>query len=95
MKRVFLLILALLLVSNLADCWLGKAKFVDSQSSEKTSLTSPLFDCSEKVDSRDTLSSQAGEISRLLQFQAVIYLFEPALKIIICTRTGSSGGIPL
>jgi len=96
MKRVILLILALLLLGDLAvDGQLGKAKFVDSQSSAKTCLNSSQVDGSGKFDSRDALPSQAGKIPRLLQFQAVMSLVPPALKIISFTSIGSSGGIPL
>lgn len=95
MKRLLLLILVLLLVIDLADGCLGKATFVAPDSAAKTSLTSPLDDCSGKVDSPYTLPSQGGEISRLLQFQPVMPLVQPALKINICNHTGSSGGIPL
>jgi hypothetical protein len=96
MKRVVLLILALLLLSDLAeDGCLGKATFVALQSSAKTSLTSPLHNCSGKVDSPYSLPSQGGEISRLLLCQPVTFLVQPALKIVIYTHTGSSGGIPL
>ncbi len=96
MKRVVLPILVLLLLINLAeDGCFGKATFVAPQSSAKTSLTSPLLHCSGKVDSRYTLPSDGGEISRLMQFQPVTLLTHPALKIIICINTGSSGGIPL
>jgi hypothetical protein len=96
MKGGILLILVLLLLCDLAeDSWLVKVKFVDSQSSAETSLSSPLMDCSEKVSSRDALPSQAGKIPCLLQFQELISLIKPALNIIINTHTGSSGGIPL
>jgi hypothetical protein len=96
MKRVVLLILALLLLSDLAeDGSLGKATFVAPQSSAKTSLTSPLHECSGKVDSHCTLPSDGGEISRLVLCHPVTFLVQPALKIIIYNHTGSSGGIPL
>lgn len=96
MKRVVLLILALLLLSDLAeDGCLGKATFVAPQSSAKTSLTSPLHDCPGKVDSPYTLPSQGGEISRLRQFQRITPLAQPAIKIITYNHAGGSGGIPL
>lgn len=96
MKRVVLLILVLLLLIDLSeDGCLGKAMFVAPDSAAKASLISSLLDCSVKVDSRYTLSSQGGEISLLVQFQPVTLLVKPALKIIICNHTGSSGGIPL
>jgi hypothetical protein len=96
MKRVVLLILVLMLLTDLGeDGCLGKATFVAPDSSAKTSLISPLLDCSGKVDSRYTLPSQGGEISRLMQLQPVTLMVQPALKIIICNHTGSSGGIPL
>lgn len=95
-KRVILLILALLLLSDLAeDCCLGKATVVPPHSSAKTSLSSPLRNCSGKVDSHHTLSSDGGEISRLLQFKPVMLLAYSSLKIIIHNHTGSSGGVPL
>jgi hypothetical protein len=95
MKRGILLILALLLILDLAeDGCLGKAKLVDSQSSAETSLSSSLLDCSGKVDPADAPPSQGGEISCLKQCQAVIPLVQSALKIIIYNHTGSSGGIP-
>ena len=96
MKRVVMLILALLLVFNLAeDGCLSKATFVAPHSSAKTSLISPLFECSGKVNSRYTQPSDGGEISRLLQFQPVTFMVQPTFKIIVCCNTGSSGGIPL
>jgi hypothetical protein len=69
--------------------------FVTPDSAANSSFTIPLDDCSGKVDSSYTLPSQGGEISRLLQCQPVTLLVQPALKIIICNHTGSSGGIPL
>jgi hypothetical protein len=95
MKRLVLLILVLLLVIDLAGGCLGKAMFVAPDSAAETSLTSPLDDCSGKVDSSYTLPSPGGEISCLLQCQPVTPLVQPALKIIIYNHTGSSGGIPL
>jgi hypothetical protein len=95
MKRLVLLILVLLLVIDLADGCLGKAMFVAPDSAAETSLTSPLDDCPGKVDASYTLASPGGEISRLMQYQPVTPLVQPALKIIIYNHTGSSGGIPL
>jgi hypothetical protein len=95
MKRVVLLILVLLLVIDLADGCFGKAAFVAPDSAANSSLTSPLDDCSGKVDSPYPLPSQGGEISHLLQFQPVKPLVQSALKIIISNHTGSSGGMPL
>jgi hypothetical protein len=96
MKRVVLLILALLLLSDLAeDGCLGKATFVAPQSDAETSFTSSLHNCSGKVDSRCTLPSDGGEMSRVTQCQPVTLLVQPALKIVIYNNTGSSGGIPL
>jgi hypothetical protein len=93
MKQVVLLILVLLLVIGLG--YLGKAMFVAPDSAAKTSLTSPLDDCSGKVDSPYILPSPGAEISRLLQCQPATVLVQPALKKIIYNHTGSSGGIPL
>jgi hypothetical protein len=96
MKRGIVLIVMLLLLIDLGeDGCLGKATFVAPQPSAKISFTSPLVNCSGKIDSCDTLPSDGGEISRLVQCQAVTLLVQPALKIIIYTHTGSSGGIPL
>jgi hypothetical protein len=95
MKRLVLLILVLLLVIDLADGCLGKAMFVAPDSATNSSLTSSLDDCSGKIDFPYILPSQAGEISHLLQFQPVMPVVQPALKIIISNHTGSSGGMPL
>jgi hypothetical protein len=96
MKRVVLLILALLLLSDLAeDGCLGKATFVAPQSSDKTSLSSPLHDCSGKVDSGDILPSGGKKTPRLTPFLPDVLLVQPTLKIILVCNNGSSGGIPL
>jgi hypothetical protein len=96
MKRVIWLLLALLLLSDLAeDGCLGKATFLPPQSSAKTSVTSPLHDCSGKVDTCYPLPSDGGEISRLTQCQPVTFLIQSALKMVIPTNKGGSGGIPL
>jgi len=96
MKRVVLLILVLLLVIDLAeDGCLGKAKFAPPHSFAKTSLTSPLLDCSGKVDSHYKLPTGCWGRSRLMQFQTVTQWVQPVLKIIIYNNNGSSGGIPL
>ena len=97
MKRIVLLILALLLLLDLAeDGCLGKASFVPSHSSAETSVTSPHCYDSGKVDSRSALPSpDYGEMSGLRQLQPVTLRIHPALKIIDYCNTGSSGGIPL
>jgi hypothetical protein len=97
MKRLVLLILAIMLMTDLAeDGYLGKVKLVAPTSSAKTFLKiSPLLTCSGKIYAFDTLLSDRGEISRLMQFKPLTHLFQPALKIIIYNHTGSSGGIPL
>jgi hypothetical protein len=96
MKRVVLLILVILMLIDLGeDGCLGKAKFVPPQSFAETSLTSPLLDCSGKVDSHYKLPPGCWEISRLMQFQMVTQRVQPVLKIIIYNNNGSSGGIPL
>jgi hypothetical protein len=95
MKRVVLLILVLLLVIDLGeDGCLGKATFTAPASAAKTSLISPLLNCSGKVDSPYPLPSPGGEILRLMPLQPVTLLVQPAFKIIIYNHIGSSGGLP-
>jgi hypothetical protein len=96
MKRVVVFILALLLLIDLAeDGCFGKATFVVPQSSAKTSLLAPLHDCSGKIESPSTLPSEGGALCHLRRVQRLTFLVQPALKIITCMHTGSSGGIPL
>ena len=96
MKRVVLLILVLLLLVDLGeDGQLGKATFVAPQPDAKTSLVSPLVDCSGKADSRYTLPVDGWGICRLLQCTPVTPAVQPSLRIIIYSYTNSSGGIPL
>jgi hypothetical protein len=96
MKRIVLLILALLLLSDLAeDGCLGKAKYVTPSSSAKTIDISHLHSDSGKVDNHYTLPSAGGEICPPMEFQPVTLAVQPALKIIIPNHNGSSGGIPL
>ena len=96
MKRVVVLILVLLLLVDLGeDGQLGKATFVAPQSDAKTSLVSPLVDCSGTVDSLYTLPADGWEKCRLLQCPPLILPVQPALRIIIFNHTNSSGGIPL
>jgi hypothetical protein len=96
MKRVVLLILALVLLSDMAeDGCLGKAKFVGPASSAKTSHTSSLKDCTGRVDSLHSLQSPDGDLAPPRQLQQVTLELHPALKIVVVTHSGSSGGIPL
>ena len=96
MKRIVLSILVLLLISDLAeDGCLGKAKFVAPSSSAKTSITSHPHNCSGKVDNHYKLPSAGGKICRLMKFQPVTLVVQPALKLINSNHNGSSGGIPL
>ncbi len=96
MKGAVLLYLALLLLTDLAeDGLLGKAKFTPYKSSVKTSIFSPLFHCTGKVNFAHTLPSGGGEIFRPVQFQTVTLPPQSILNITTFTYTGSSGGIPL
>ena len=97
MKRGVLLILAVLLLIDLADdgC-LGKAKFLPPHSSTKISLTFPLDCDSESVDTTYAPpASNRWEICGRKQFQAVLIGVQTTLKIITFCNNGSSGGIPL
>ncbi len=96
MKRGILLIVALLLVLDLAeDGYLGRAKFVPPHSSAKTSLTSsPQFD-SAKIDSSDLPPSQNwAKIPCPRQVQPVMQPAQQSLKITTYCNNGSSGGMP-
>jgi hypothetical protein len=96
MKRGVLLILALLLLLDLADDgYLGKAKFVPPYSTAKTSLTSaPQYDTG-KIDSSGSLPSPDWrDMSGPRHLQPVMPLVQLARKIITPCNNGSSGGIP-
>jgi hypothetical protein len=97
MKRGIVLIVMLLLLIDLGqDGCLGKAVLVPPDSSAPTSLTSPPQYEAGKVDSHYKLSlAKSGSTSGWWQFQPLSLRVQPALKIITCCHTTSSGGIPL
>ena len=97
MRRMVLLILALLLMFDLAeDGCLGKAKFDLPYPSAKTSVTSPHHFDSGQVDFLHELASaDLGGSPRHADTQAVTPCVQPTFKIIQCYYLSSSGGIPL
>ena len=97
MKRVILLIFALLLMFDLADdgCF-GKASYIPPLSSAKASVTSPYHSGSGNLDSRHVLAlpDLRGPSSQG-RWLVVTYRVRQTLKISDYCYTGSSGGIPL
>jgi hypothetical protein len=97
MKRgIVLIVLLLLLIDMGQDGCLGKAPLVPCDFSAHTSLTSPPQYEAGKVDSHHKLSlANSRGLSGWWQFQPLSLRVQPALKIITCCHTTSSGGIPL
>ena len=97
MRRTVLLILALLLMFDLAeDGCLGKAKFDLPHPSAKTSVTSSHHFDSGQVDFRHELASaDLPGIPRHADTQPVTLGVQPTLQIIYSCHLSSSGGIPL
>jgi hypothetical protein len=97
MRRMVLLILALLLMFDLAeDGCLGKATFDLPHHSAKTSVTSFHHFDSGQVDFRhEPASADLPGIPRHADTQPVNLRVQPSLQIIYCCYLSSSGGIPL
>ncbi len=95
MKRALLLILAVLLLLDLADGSLTIPAFQLPDSVLHTSLTYVLQYDSGKIVSPYTPLSPAGrDLSGQWQFQPTMLKGQPSLRMITCCNTGSSGGIP-
>ncbi len=95
MKRAVLLILAVLLLLDLADGSLALLAFQPPDSALQTSLTSaPQYD-SEKVVSPYTPPLPDGrDTSGQWQFQPTMLEGQQSLRMITSCNTSSSGGIP-
>jgi hypothetical protein len=96
MKRGILLIVMLLLLVDLAkDGCFGKAKFVPSDFTTKTSLSSFKYDGVEKIDPSGALPSpDLPKIFNLRQSEPIRSEGQQTFKLINACNTGSSGGIP-
>jgi len=91
-----LLILALLLVADLAeDGFLGKATFELPYASAITAVCAPHHDSPSQVDSRPEFTpANLWEPHSQANYQPVGFRVQPTLKIIDHRNTGGSGGIP-
>ena len=96
-KHTLLLILALLLVADLAeDGFLGKATFELPHASAKISVCAPHHDSPGQDDCRQEFTpANLWKPPSQANYQAVGVRVQPSLKIIDFHNTGSSGGIPL
>jgi len=97
MKRLVLLLLALLLVCDLAaDGCLGKAKGFSPHSSAKVSDVNPHYFAAGKLDYSHALRRAVwrGPPSQS-RHRSLISVIHQTLRIIDYSNTGSSGGIPL
>jgi hypothetical protein len=97
MKRLALLLFALLLVADLAeDGCIAKARLVSPHSAVKVSVTSSNHGGTGNLDSLDKPPPATElEIPRHLLSQIAIPLVHHYLKHLDFCNTGSSGGIPL
>jgi hypothetical protein len=97
MKHIVLLILALMLLIDLAeDGCLGKANFYLPSSSAKSSITSFYHSDHQNFPSSSGLpSADWWEANVQWPVRSVTPGLQLALKIIACCNMGSAGGIPL
>jgi hypothetical protein len=97
MKRLVLLLLAVLLVLDLAhDGSLGKVKCVSPDSSVKVSHASPYNFAAGKLNDLHFLKYAVWLGSPIQsRYQPLVHGTHQAIRIIDCCHRGSSGGIPL
>jgi hypothetical protein len=97
MKRSMLLILALLLMMDLAeDGFLGKATFELPRAVAKTSASTTHHNYSGQVDCRHEVPlAHLSDPPGRAHYQPVSFRIQPTFKIIDYRNPGSSGGVPL